>query len=97
VTKGRFGFPPLVELAPSLQAPWLGLYGDRDRGISVEEVEALRHAAAQAPVATEIVRYPDAEHGFNCDDRPAAYHAEAAADAWRRMLGWFAAHLGRAA
>src|SRR5690606_13444276 len=30
ITKGRFGFPPLLEVAPKLRAPWLGLYGDRD-------------------------------------------------------------------
>src|SRR3954453_22557886 len=32
VTTGRFGMPPLVELAPQLQTPWLGLFGDQDRG-----------------------------------------------------------------
>jgi carboxymethylenebutenolidase len=30
VTTGRFGLPPLVDLAPDLKAPWLGLYGDLD-------------------------------------------------------------------
>ena len=93
VTQGRFGLPSLVELAPSLRVPWLGLYGDEDQGIPVTDVEALRAATAGAPVDTEIVRYPGAEHGFNCDDR-ASFHAEAAADAWTRTLGWFDRHLG---
>jgi carboxymethylenebutenolidase len=35
------------------------------------------------------VRYPEAEHGFNCDAR-AAYHAESATAAWTRMLAWLA-------
>lgn len=92
VAEGRFGLEPLVELAPRLQAPWLGLYGDLDTGIPVEQVEALRAAAATAPVETELVRYAEAEHGFNCDARP-SHHPEAAADAWARMLAWFDRHL----
>jgi carboxymethylenebutenolidase len=93
VTTGRFGFPPLVELAPSIRCAWLGCYGDLDKGIPPEDVEALRAAAAVAQVPTEVVRYPTADHGFNCEDRPAVYNPEAATDAWRRMLGWFAEHL----
>ncbi len=92
VAQGRFGFPSLLDLAPSLQAPWLGLYGDADQGIPVDEVEALRRATGGAPGPAEIVRYPDAGHGFNCDDR-AAYDEGAATDAWRRTLAWFGAHL----
>src|SRR5690606_12043514 len=67
ITKGRFGFPPLLEVAPKLRAPWLGLCGDRDASIPVEEVEQLAAAAAGAEVHTEVVRYPDAGHGFNRD------------------------------
>ncbi|MCU1397339.1 MAG: carboxymethylenebutenolidase [Acidimicrobiales bacterium] len=93
VAAGRFGFPSLVELAPRLTVPWLGLYGDLDTGIPVDDVEALRAAAATSSAATEIVRYPNAEHGFNCDRRP-SFHAESAADAWQRMLEFFAANLG---
>jgi len=92
VGQGRFGLPPLVELAPSLRVPWLGLYGDKDKGIPVEDVEALREAAARAPVETEVVRYPDAEHGFNCNDRP-AFNPTAAKHAWHRTLDWFDRHL----
>jgi carboxymethylenebutenolidase len=45
-----------------------------------------------APVDTDVVRYPDAEHGFHCDQRP-AFNADAAGDGWRRTLAWFADHL----
>lgn len=93
VSQGRFGMPPLAEIAPTLQTPWLGFFGDLDRGIPVDDVEALRVAASKAPVATEVVRYADAEHGFNCDAR-ASYHAPSATDAWQRTLDFFAANLG---
>jgi len=92
VTEGRFGMKPMVELAPELPTPWLGLYGDEDQGIPPEQVEALRAAAAKAKVPTEIVRYPGAGHGFHCDMRP-DYHPDAAADAWRRTLAWFEKYL----
>jgi carboxymethylenebutenolidase len=95
VTEGRFGMPPLVELAPEFATPWLGLYGGQDQGIPVEQAEALRSAAQKAPVATELVLYPEAGHGFHCDARPAAYNREAASDAWQRTLAWLGQHVAR--
>ena len=94
VTEGRFGMAPMVDLAPGLLTPWLGLYGDEDQGIPVEQVEALRPAAASAKVDTLVVRYPGAGHGFHCDMRP-DFHEEAAADAWERTLAWFEQHLAK--
>ena len=91
VSEGRFGAPPLMELAPRLRSPWLGLYGDRDKGIPIEDVERLREAAARAPVPTSVIRYPDAGHGFHCDARD-AYHAASATDAWTRTLAWLRKH-----
>jgi carboxymethylenebutenolidase len=93
VVEGRFGLPSLVDQAPGLRAPWLGLYGDLDKGIPPEQVEELRSAVATSPEEAEIVRYPDADHGFNCDDRPAVFNPDAATDAWRRTLAWFEEHL----
>ena len=81
-------FPALVDEVATLRTPWLGLFGDRDGSIPVEDVEELRAALVAAPVDTDVVRYPDAEHGFFCDLRP-AYMADAAADAWVRTLAWF--------
>ena len=49
-------------------------------------------ALRAAPVDTEVVRYAEAKHGFHCDVR-ADYHPDAAADAWRRTLDWFAKYL----
>jgi len=94
IVTGRFPqFPTLVDRASSLQTPWLGLFGDLDGSIPVEDVEALRTALKAASVDTDIVRYADAKHGFNCDVRE-EYNATAAADAWQRTLDWFERHLG---
>ena len=93
IVEGRFGAPALKDLAPSLKTPWLGCYGDQDKGIPPEQVELLRDAVERAPVDTEIVRYPDAGHGFHSEPRPQSYVPEAAADGWRRTLDWFERHL----
>jgi carboxymethylenebutenolidase len=92
VAEGRFGVPPLIELAPRLRAPWLGLYGDEDPSIPVDQVERLAEAAATAEVHTEVVRYAGAGHAFNRDG-DASYVEEAAADGWMRTLDWFADNL----
>jgi carboxymethylenebutenolidase len=92
-SKPRIGpFPALIGRAAGLQVPWLGLFGDLDQSIPVTEVEQLRAALASAPAPTDIVRYPNAGHGFHCDRRD-AYEPDAAADAWQRTLEWFGRHL----
>ncbi len=97
VAEGRFGLPSLIEQAPRLQTPWLGLYGDLDQGIPSGDVDELRKATASAGVPTEIVQFPDADHGFNCNDRPAVYNPTAAAAAWERTLDWFDRYIAIAA
>src|SRR5262245_11516666 len=57
ILEGRFGFPPLVEAIGSLKCPWLGLFGEDDKGIPVEQVERLERAADDAEWPTEIVLY----------------------------------------
>jgi carboxymethylenebutenolidase len=85
-------FPPLVDEASDLRTPWLGLFGDQDQSIPVDDVERLRVALESTSVPTEIVRYPDAGHGFHCDQRD-SYDETAAKDAWNRTLAWFDDHL----
>jgi carboxymethylenebutenolidase len=85
-------FPALLGEAATLQTPWLGLFGDQDGSIPVEDVEALRTALKDAPVAADIVRYGEAGHGFHCDQRE-DFRPEDAADAWQRTLDWFGRHL----
>jgi len=93
VSEGRFGLPSLIDLAPSLQTPWLGLFGDQDSGIPVEQVEQLRAATDRQGVDTRIVRYAEAQHGFHCDDRPAVFDAAAAKDGWEQTLAWMDSHI----
>jgi carboxymethylenebutenolidase len=93
ITQSRFGFPPLFDLAPTLQTPWLGLFGDLDQSIPTNEVEGLQAAMARTAHDAEVVRYPEANHGFHCDAR-SSYHEPSATDAWRRTLDFLDEHLG---
>jgi carboxymethylenebutenolidase len=77
-----------LDLAASVKAPVIGLYGGQDQGIPLDTVEKMRAALKAAGNKSEIIVYPDAPHGFNADYRP-SYRQAAAADAWNRMLGWF--------
>ena len=91
---GEPGRPYPVDIAGELKAPVLGLYGAKDRGIPVETVERMRAALAAAgnPTGSEIVVYPEADHGFHADFRP-SYKADDAQDAWARAVAWFGKHL----
>jgi carboxymethylenebutenolidase len=93
ITKGRFGFAPLLEEVRGLRAPWLGLYGDLDASIPTGEVEQLRAALATSAHETEVVRYAAAGHGFHCDARD-SYEKDSALDAWARTMAWLDQHLG---
>jgi carboxymethylenebutenolidase len=80
------GLPALVEVAHELACPWLGIYGDQDEAIPVEEVEKLRDAAARAEIATDVVRFAEATNRFDLDP-------QVGAEAWARTLNWFDVHL----
>jgi carboxymethylenebutenolidase len=86
-------FPSLVGEVGDLKTPWLGLFGDRDEGIPVADVERLRDELDEkAGVPHSVVRYPDAGHGFHCDVRE-SFDEEAAADGWRRTIAWLEQNL----
>ena len=77
-----------IDIAGSLNAPVLGLYGGKDQGIPLDTVEQMRAALKAAGNPSEIVVYPDAGHAFNADYRP-SYNKEASEDGWKRLQQWF--------
>jgi carboxymethylenebutenolidase len=78
----------VLQLAASMKAPVLGLYGGKDTGIPPDQVEQMRTALKTANKPSEIILYPDAQHGFNADYRP-SYSETDAKDASAKMLAWF--------
>jgi carboxymethylenebutenolidase len=81
---------PLAVVA-GIDAPVLGLYGGKDQGIPLADVDAMRAALKAAGKPSEIVVYPEAGHAFLADYRP-SYRAEDAAAGWAACLAWFHKH-----
>lgn len=84
-----------LDLAASLKAPVLGLYGGQDGGIPLTTVNQMKDALAEAAAkgntvakASEFVVYPQAPHAFHADYRP-SYRKDAADDGFKRALEWF--------
>ena len=89
LAKNAYPQTPPIELAKDLHAPVLGLYGGQDKGIPQADVDAMKAALkAAGKTGSDIIVYPNAQHGFLADYRP-SYGAADAADAWAKMLAFF--------
>jgi carboxymethylenebutenolidase len=80
-----------IDVVGDLKAPVLGLYGEKDTGIPVADVEAMRAALKKADKTADIVLFKDTPHAFFADYRP-SYKKDAAEDGWKRLQDWFKKH-----
>ena len=87
-----YGDVPDERVLAKLRVPTLFIAGLRDAWINQEKVNGLKEVAKKYNLPVEVVSY-DADHAFFNDTRPEVHDAEAAADAWRRVLGHFKTHL----
>ena len=86
---------PTLALTPGIaqqNGTLLYLVGARDQLINPPQQEAIRYALEHANVNHEMIVYPEAEHGFFCEDRE-TFNQNASDDAWRRSLALFTATL----
>jgi len=88
-----YGRPLDARDTAKLKAPVLGLYGDKDGGNPQSIVQDFDKELEKQGITHHIHVYAGAQHAFFNDGRPSAYHAEAAADAWRRTLAWLRQYL----
>ncbi|MGI8732734.1 MAG: dienelactone hydrolase family protein [Pyrinomonadaceae bacterium] len=91
-----YGDIPEENVLKQLRVPTLFIAGKRDAWINTEKVSGLEAVARKYDLPIEVVSY-DADHAFFNDTRPEVYDAEAASDAWRRVLNHFREHLGEPA
>jgi carboxymethylenebutenolidase len=77
-----------IELAPDVKEPVLGLYGEADAGIKVEQVKEMEAKMKSLGKTAEFHIYPGAPHGFHADYRP-SYNKAAAEDGWKQLTAWF--------
>jgi carboxymethylenebutenolidase len=75
------------EIARVPKVPVMAHFGDKDKHISLDSVQAFKKAHPEV----EVHIY-SADHGFNCDQR-GSYNAPAAQQARERTVAFFARHL----
>ena len=84
--------PDNADFAGSRGAAVLAVYAELDTRIN-ECGDAAKAALERAGLKHEIVTYQGANHAF-CNDTGQRYHPAAAAQAYQKLLDWFAANLG---
>jgi len=87
-----YGDVPAEDVLKNLKVPTLFIAGKRDAWINPEKVNGLKEIVKQYNLPVELISY-DADHAFFNDTRPQVYDAEAAKDAWRRVLDHFQVNL----
>jgi carboxymethylenebutenolidase len=80
-----------LDVAGEIKGAVLGLYGGKDQGIPLEDVESMEMALKKAGGKSQIHVYPDAPHAFHADYR-GTYRKDAAEDGWKRLQDWFKQH-----
>lgn len=91
-----YGDIPEEQVLQKLSTPTLFIAGKRDAWINAEKVNGLKAVAEKHNLPLEVVSY-DADHAFFNNTRPEVYDADAAADAWQRVLSHFRKNLTQAA
>ena len=83
-----YGDIPEEDVLKKLTVPTLFIAGKLDAWINEAKVNGLKEAATKHDLPVEVVSY-DADHAFFNDTRPQVYDADAAKDAWQRVLQHF--------
>lgn len=77
---------PIEELIRRVNCPVLGIFGEADHIISIDDVLRFRSALEKARKNCHIRIYADAPHGWLNDTMPGRYREEAAKEAWSLMI-----------
>lgn len=80
-----------VDIAQTLKVPVLGLYASIDAFIKPEIIEQMQAGLEKSDSGSEIVVFPNVNHGFNADYRP-TYNKTAARYAWKLTQDWLKNH-----
>lgn len=83
---------PVIDRAPELHAPLLGLFGNDDSFPAPDEVRRLDEELTRLGKAHEFHSYDGAGHAFFNTAAP-SYRPEAANDGWQRIFRFLSEHL----
>lgn len=93
-TTDEFRPEPIESLMEKIACPVLGVFGEADHIISVDDVLRFRGCLEQHRKSYHLRLYRDAPHGWLNDTMPGRYRKEAAVDAWRLLLSFLKKTLG---
>ena len=80
-----------VDFGDKVKVPVLGLYAGIDSFVKPEVISKMRNQIARSGSGSEIVVFPDVNHGFNADYRP-TYDKSAATYAQKLASEWLKDH-----
>ena len=87
------GNPPAIDLAPEINCPVIGFFGNDDTNPSPEDVDDYDAALTKAGVEHTFYRYDGAGHAFQSFNNEKLFRPEASEDAWEKALAFFAEKL----
>jgi len=79
---------PISNLIERVSCPVLGIFGEGDFLVSLDDVVRLRHHLEHAKKSYHIRLYREVPHGWLNDTMPGRYRPEAAEDAWQLVLSF---------
>lgn len=80
-----------LDIAEQIRVPVLGLYSGKDAYIPMDQVDRMRAGLMKSGSNSEIVVFPNVDHGFNADYRP-TYDKRAATYAQQLASDWLKDH-----
>ena len=80
-----------IDHVKELKVPVLGLYGGLDKGIPLDGVQRMQDELKKYKSGSEIIVFPNADHGFHADYRP-TYNKQSSEEAWSKLQAWFKTH-----
>ena len=86
------GNPSPLSRTDEIKCPMYLFFGAKDQLIPMDHVNQIKAELTAKKVPFQMEVYPDAGHGFFCDDR-GSYHEASAKDSWGKTKAFLAQHL----
>jgi carboxymethylenebutenolidase len=86
------GNPSPLARTGEIACPLYLFFGGKDPVIPMDHVNQVKTRLGDERKKFTMEVYPEATHGFFCDERP-SYHEASAQDAWTKTKSFFAQHL----
>ena len=86
---------PISSFIEQISCPVLGIFGEADHVISLENVLRFQQHLSRANKSYHIRIYPNMPHGWLNDTMPGRYRAEGAREAWQLILSFLHQTFGK--